>query len=382
MKSIEKIYADPESLKWPLAQRIKAITPKEKWEEIEPESAKMIFSEIPLSQGKRILYLTEAKGNVVKPCPGTSAPYLCCQYMIINAQTQCPMDCTYCILQDYLDFPVLTFHVNLDLVFQELDTWLEKYPSRIFRFGTGELADSLALDSFIPLSQELLSYFAYRRNAILELKTKTDCIENVLKSPFRRAVISWSMNPQSVIETEEYRTASIEARIHAAERCMNAGFLIGFHFDPILAIPHFEKAYPDLVNQIFDRISPSRIAWISLGSFRFPPSLKSIIKARFPKTQILYEEMIRGLDNKMRYLKPLRLELYKTVYHAIRKRAPEVFVYFCMESPDVWEKVMGKVPCSNAELDFWFAEHLYRHFPELELSVPKREEYQDTRMSV
>lgn len=373
---IDKIYAEPGSLKWPIAQRLKAIFPQEKWEVVAPEQAKHTLSEVSLTRGKRILYLTESKGGLVKPCPGTSAPYICCRYMILNPQVQCPMDCTYCILQDYLDFPVLTLHVNLDLVFQELNTLLEKYPSRIFRFGTGELADSLALDSLVPLSIELIYYFSHCHNAILELKTKTDCIENVLKSPFRQAVISWSLNPQSVIETEEYLTASLEARLRSAEQCAKAGFLIGFHFDPILAIPNFEKAYTDLVNQIFDRILPSRIAWISLGTLRFPPSAKSVVEVRFPKTRILYEEMIRGLDNKMRYIKPLRLELYKTVYQAIRKRSTDVFVYFCMESSDIWEKVMGKSPMSNAELDFWFAEHLYFHFPELGFPQPKREDYQ------
>ncbi len=373
---IEKIYAEPGAFKWPMAQRLREIFPPEKWEQVEPEVAKNILSEISLSQGKKILYLTEAKGNVVKPCPGTSPPYLCCRYMILNPQIQCPMDCTYCILQNYLDFPVLTLHVNFGLIFQELDTWLEKSPSRIFRFGTGELADSLALDSLIPLSQDLLANFANRKNALLELKTKTDCIENILQSSFRRAVISWSVNPPPVIESEEYGTADLEARLRSAEDCVKAGFLIGFHFDPILAIPHFEKAYSDLVNQIFDRIPPSRIAWISLGSLRFPPALKSVAEARFPHTRIFYEEMIRGLDGKMRYIKPLRLELYKSVYQAIWKQARNVFVYFCMESPDVWEKVMGKVPRSNAELDFWFAQSLYRRFPELEFPEPHWESYE------
>ena len=54
--------------------------------------------------------------------------------------------------------------------------------------------------------------FAERGNAVLELKTKSDCIEELLDlEPRGRTVVSWSLSPESVA-VEEYGTASIEAR--------------------------------------------------------------------------------------------------------------------------------------------------------------------------
>ncbi|MFA5160424.1 MAG: hypothetical protein WC484_07990, partial [Candidatus Omnitrophota bacterium] len=53
----------------------------------------------PLSAGKKKLWLTNFKGAFLKPCPATGTDYLCCRYRILNAQTHCPLDCTYCILQ-------------------------------------------------------------------------------------------------------------------------------------------------------------------------------------------------------------------------------------------------------------------------------------------
>jgi hypothetical protein len=41
------------------------------------------------------------------------------------------------------------------------------------------------------------------------------------------------------------------------------------------------------------------------------PTLKPIIARRFPASKIVYGEFITGLDNKMRYFKPLRIALYR-----------------------------------------------------------------------
>ncbi|MFH1213508.1 MAG: hypothetical protein V1681_05435, partial [Candidatus Neomarinimicrobiota bacterium] len=39
---------------------------------------------------KRVLLLTHSKGQVVKDCPGTAVPYLCCRYQVINQTLNCP----------------------------------------------------------------------------------------------------------------------------------------------------------------------------------------------------------------------------------------------------------------------------------------------------
>ena len=63
-----------------------------------------------------------------------------------------------------------------------------------FRVGTGELADSLAFDSLTGLSRDLVDFFAARENLTLELKTKTDEIENLLAiDPRGRVLVSWTL---------------------------------------------------------------------------------------------------------------------------------------------------------------------------------------------
>ena len=363
--SIEKIIIHSDAVDAPMTRRIIGNLPDVPAEVMDDAASERFASGLTLSRGKRILFLTRGKGALVKPCPGTSDPYLCCGYVTVNPQTHCPMDCTYCILQNYLERSFLTVHVNTDEILLRIEALLASQPGRFFRIGTGELADSLALDPITQISGDLLPFFVSKRNALLELKTKTGNVRSLLAQPARRAVISWSVNPQRVIDAEEHRTASLDERLSAAGECAEAGFLVGFHFDPILLVEEWEKDYDGLIDRLFSAVNPSRIAWISLGSLRFPPALKEVIEERFPRSRIPFGEMIRGLDGKMRYAKPVRLELYRRIAGRIRERSSGVFVYFCMESPDVWERVMGRAPASNAELDGLFSESIRRRFPDL-----------------
>jgi spore photoproduct lyase len=74
------------------------------------------------------------------------------------------------------------------------------------------------------------------------------------------------------------------------------------------------------------------------------PSLKPIIAQRFGSSKIVYGEFITGLDNKMRYFKPLRIALYQKMVAWIRELAPHVTVYFCMEDDEVWKTATGFIP--------------------------------------
>ena len=105
---------------------------------------------------------------------------VCCNYYVVNLSKNCIYDCSYCFLQDFLENnPLLTVFVNIEDILDELDTVFEANPSRFFRVGTGEAADSLALDNFIPHSKMLIPFFNKKKNAVLELKTKSESVENL-----------------------------------------------------------------------------------------------------------------------------------------------------------------------------------------------------------
>ncbi len=296
----------------------------------------------PVGRGKNVLLLTRNKGAFIKDCPGTRA-YTCCGYKILHLGTFCVMDCSYCILQAYFHPPLLQYFVNHDDLIRELNHLFDQ--KRINRIGTGEFTDSLMWERWFSLSEFLIPQFADQLYAVLELKTKTASIENLSKLHHnRKTITAWSLNTPRVIRTEERGTASLSQRLRAAAECESLGYPLAFHFDPILIYKNCAAEYLQVIDDLFARISPENIVWISLGTFRFMPSLKTIIQNRFDLSKIIYGEFIRGLDGKMRYFKPLRINIYRQMILRIKELAPGVLVYLCMEDSEVWQKTLGFVP--------------------------------------
>lgn len=298
-----------------------------------------------LNSGKQHLFLCENKGTFLKACPGTTE-YQCCGYHVLNIGMNCPMDCVYCILQAYLNQPWLTAFVNIADLFAELDEALSKDRHRFFRVGTGEFTDSLALERLTGLSGKLVEYFAGHNNAVLELKTKSGYIDNLLSINHRkRTILSWSLNSQAIVQSQEIRAAKLSERLAAAKRGAEQGYGIGFHFDPIIYHHNWRENYTEIITLLFDTVPPESIVWISMGALRFLPPLKNISAKRFTKSSIFFQEFVTGLDGKSRYFRSLREEMYAHVYNALTTRAAaDTCIYFCMESDEIWQKVTGFKP--------------------------------------
>ena len=312
----------------------------------------------PFGAAKRTLLLTRHKGEFLKKCPGSDGQ-VCCNYFVINFASNCPMDCSYCYLQEYLaQNPRLKIFSNIDDLLTEASELLSRHRRFFFRIGTGEITDSLALDPYIGFTAAVVPFFAEQSNALLELKTKSDCVGGLLKLDCKeRVVVSWSMNPQRVIDRDEHGTASLDARLSAARRCQEAGYRLGFHFDPMIEYPGWERDYEEMVGQTFATVDWRRIAWISLGVLRNTPGLTRTMRERFPTTRLLTGEQVVCPDGKLRYFQPLRVQMYRKMLRWIRRGAPTVNVYLCMESKEVWEQVFGFAPACEKELGNQLGDH-------------------------
>jgi spore photoproduct lyase len=300
---------------------------------------------------KKKLVVARHKGEFLKKCPGSEGQ-VCCNYFVINFASNCSMDCGYCYLQEYLaENPLLKVFSNVDDLLSEADGLLSKHRGFFFRIGTGEITDSLALEPYIGFAREVIPFFAGQPNVLLELKTKSDCVDSLLKlDPKDRVVVSWSMNPQRVIDADEHGTASLGERLHAARRCQEAGYRLGFHFDPMIEYPGWEKDYEEMLDQAFATIDWRRLSWLSMGVLRTTPTLKRTMRERFPRTRLVTGEQVLCPDGKLRYFQPLRIEMYRKMLGWIRRAAPTVKIYLCMESKEVWRQVFGYAPGCEKEL--------------------------------
>jgi spore photoproduct lyase len=287
------------------------------------------------------LWLCRPRGRILGPCPG-SRGHLCCAYWTLDLYLGCTLGCSYCILRSYLNFAPVTAYLDPGAAAAALRRLSEANPGRMLRVGTGEVGDSLELDPCLGLSAPLIRAAAAFPTLHLELKTKTDHVDHLLGvQPKGNAVIGFSLNPESVARELEPGAASPPLRLAAARRAAEAGFRLAFHFDPIVLQEGSTEAtlaaYLPLAEQLAE--FAGRTAWVSLGTFRFPPGLRE----RLGDPRLTAAEFVACRDGKFRYLQRERSRLYRELAAAVTRgtRAP---VYLCMESPAVWRNVFGRLP--------------------------------------
>ncbi len=340
-------------------------------------------------EGKRHLHFVPKKGEVMDTCATISDKYICCNVKVIKSVSNCPYDCSYCFLQNYLNDGNAKVVSDIDSMMQEVIEKCSAEPERLFRIGTWELGDSLAYENETKQASQLIQRFASLPNAILELKTKSDIVSPILNCDHKqKTVVSWSLNSHYIVEQHEHKTARLQERLNALKAVTDAGYLVGLHFDPLIFHDDWKNSYRLLLEQTIAATNPNQIAWISVGSLRFNPEMKKKIEENFPATDITYAEMVRGDDGKMRYPKPIRLELYRFFIETLQNllscsdlsplaevSAKKPLFYFCMERWDVWENLLGQSPSSINHLDYLFARNLQKRFYFNSLPIPKRDVY-------
>lgn len=293
--------------------------------------------------GGRALHIKAHKGRFLRPCPATRH-YRCCGYQIIHIGENCPMDCSYCILRAYFRDRTLTAFANTEAMFAELGQTFGRDRSRLFRVGTGQFADSLALEPITGHTREILGFLKGFDNVILELKSKTADLSWLAADPRPDRVLpAWSLNAPDIVAGQERDTASLEERLAAARTCVAAGFRVCLHFDPICYYPGWQAGYAATIDMIFDYLRPDDIAYMSLGSFRCLPELPGRLLAEGRELPLyMLGEFTLGADGKKRLLRPLRVRQFRFMAARLARHGFTNGLYFCMESDEVWRAVFGR----------------------------------------
>lgn len=282
---------------------------------------------------RRTFFITYEGCDFFKRCPCTKKAVEC-GYHIFNLSFGCIFECTYCYLQEYTNTPGIIFPANIGRFFDIFNS----YKMRRMRIGTGEFSDSLMLDHITEYSLAIVEFFKKYPEITFEFKTKSANIGNLLRiNHAGNIVTAWSLNPQTIIEENEFLTSSLYERIKAARLCAEAGYKIAFHFDPVIYFKDWKKEYKNVTELLFSTINPRHVAWVSVGTLRFNPEVKQIIERRFPGNKILDEELVPGFDGKLRYPYSIREDIYKSMLDMLFKHSRKLPVYLCMENHAAWK---------------------------------------------
>lgn len=367
LEKFETIFIDVDSVGSKLAHRVMNLAGPGQIQIVESrpwKDARGMMSKDDYERSKKNLYLTQYKGDFFKRCPGHSPGLSCCNYFVLNFGQQCDLDCSYCYLQSFLNSRVMTLYTNLDQALEELKALAPNMSQHKLRVGTGEVVDSLSLDPVTLFSEDLIDFFKNYPNWTLEFKTKTNYVEQFLQQQHAgNVIVSWSINPQEIIQAEEKQTASLEERLRAAELCLSKGYKIAFHIDPMIWTPDWKAQYFDLAKQIHERFDPSQMPYMSIGALRFQPEQRHLMRERFGMTSnVTKAEMFVAKDGKLRYSQNLREEMFQALKGEFLRLSPKWKIFFCMEMPETWLNVDGGAPFKDEQIKDLFDTKILRDF--------------------
>jgi spore photoproduct lyase len=356
-----KIFIDETSLSSPVGQRALKLYPSKNVQVVSEHNFKEFkgqMSSEEFSESKRRLWIRPYPGSFFKRCPGATQKksLTCCNYFILNLGSQCNFNCSYCYLQSYLNNSTLQIYSNLDKALNELEEFAKVHPDLPYRVGTGEITDSLSLDPITLYSKELIGFFTRFPKWTLEFKTKSSFVDQFLDTPHAgNVVVSWSLNSEDIVTREEHGTASLEARLQAAKKCRDKGFSVAFHLDPLIPYSNWRTGYADLVDRITQKFDPEQVHIISLGTLRFQPEQKVMMRERFGmKSLVNQAELFPSAGGKLRIDAQLRNEMYDFVRKRFIMHSDRWKIFLCMETPETWIQTMDSYPMQKSELRSFF----------------------------
>jgi len=281
-------------------------------------------------------------------CPVASPRTLCCNLQTLDAVDNCGYGCSYCSIQSFFDGKQISF----DKGFADKLKNLELDAEKTYHIGTGQSSDSLMWGNSHGVLDAVIDFARANPNVILELKTKSANVSHLLRSDAPKNIIcTWSLNTPTLIHYEEHGTASLDKRLDAARKVADAGFLVGFHFHPIVHYDQCQQDYGLVVEQLSALFTPEEVALVSMGTLTYIKSVIREIRKRAIPTQILKMPMVDS-DGKQSYPDEIKLALFSQVYNSFPDSwKNDVFYYLCMENHRLWKPVFGYEYASNSEFE-------------------------------
>ena len=328
----------PLSVLWPESGKKEAIQYiKKKYEQIKSRPKSYQNFNIDKEKTHKIRFAKIDKKLGFGLCPVASSKTRCCNLWTLDMVESCGFDCSYCSIQSFYNEDTITFNTNL----KEKLLHLPIDKNEIYHIGTGQSSDSLMWGNRGGVLEALITFAKRYPNVILELKTKSDNVQYLLEHDYPpNIIVTWSLNPQTIIETEERLTASLDNRLQAAKRIHDKNRLVGFHFHPMIWYEGWQKEYGEIFDQLLDMFDPAKVAMVSLGTLTFIKPVIKKLRTRAFRSKILQMPLVDAAG-KLSYPLPIKEQLFRFAYHALKPWHKEVFFYMCMEDHTLWRKVFG-----------------------------------------
>ncbi|WP_200763756.1 SPL family radical SAM protein [Nitrosophilus alvini] len=334
---------------WPYGKNRKQLLKelKQRYEEIKNSPKSYEKFDIDKEKTHKIRFARIDKKLGFGMCPVASEKTRCCNLWTLDMVESCGYDCSYCSIQSFYNEDTVTFNTNL----KEKLLSLKLDPDEIYHIGTGQSSDSLMWGNRGGVLEALFEFARKNPNVILELKTKSDNVGYLLQNGVpKNIIVTWSLNPQTIIEKEERLTASLKERIDAAKKLHDKGVIVGFHFHPMIYYKNWKEEYKEIFDILLENFDPQRVALVSLGTLTFIKPVIKKLRLRSFRSKILQMPLVDAAG-KLSYPKEIKKEMFGFAYDSLRKWHGKVFFYLCMEEHSLWREIFGREYPTNESFE-------------------------------
>ena len=299
----------------------------------------------------------------------------------LHSVAGCPFRCHYCSFGG-----LIRVLLNMEEYCEHLDEWLELAPlseagrpdpclkrdpargrrargsqrsgapeQRLYKWDNQ--TDVLCFEPEYGAAKLLVEYFARREHQYLEIYAgKSDNVDFLLDLEHRgHTILQWSIGGRTQTEALEEKTASMEARIEAARRCRQAGYIVRFRFSPIIPVKNWREENAELIRLIFERTKPDVISLCAFGWMDVDDARACL------DFSLLDDEYVRAMDAAAPFIRargytsgggrPMphdaRVMMFEFLIDEIQRASPDTVVALCLETEEMWrvfEERLGMTP--------------------------------------
>ncbi|MHC4544383.1 MAG: three-Cys-motif partner protein TcmP [Planctomycetota bacterium] len=278
------------------------------------------------------------------PLPKSKTDVVCPHFLELKWAYGCPYNCAWCYLKGTFRFhpkgklPVVKPYEKIE---RHTKKFLEEVKTPEI-LNAGEIADSLMHeDDNFPFSKFIIPFFEKQNRHKVLFLTKSSNVNNLLEiQPHKQIIISFSLNALPVAKRWE-KAPSVLKRIEAAKKVSDAGYEVRIRIDPMVPIENWQKHYVQLLDILFDNITPERI---TLGSLR---GLQSTINGCSDKSWVKYLRESSNWGKKIDFNS--RHDMYQTIIEQLKSKYHFKNAALCKETVEMWNALKidyKKISCN------------------------------------
>lgn len=285
----DKIYYEPGILDYTLGQQLKEKYKEKPWIPIQSHNNIEELRSNPNSSFpamKQHLIIGTRKTHRYVPNQKVS------DFLVPYTSSGCTAMCLYCYLVcNYNKCSYLRLFVNREEMLDKIIRAAGR-SHKDLTFEIGSNSD-LVLENTITGNLEwTITNFARTQKGLLTFPTKFDMVGPLLPLEHKgRVIFRMSVNPQPIISSAEFGTASLKRRIHALNLMADAGYRTGILIAPIILTDNYQELYSTLLDQLSDELSAKarENSFLELILMTYSFVHRKINEEAFPAATDLYD---------------------------------------------------------------------------------------------